>query len=106
MWGNAQHTDEQLQQAWQQHRREDWPATFEEAMAHPMYSRLVRLHAALGLVQRREVQRPEPPLPAEPDAPPAWPYRSVHARTQRRTTDPQPQQLDRKRLASGERDED
>lgn len=85
-------TEEQLQQAWQSRRQADWPATFDEAMTHPLYSRLIRMHAthaaAVERIKRRAtVITPGMPLP--------WERRQ-----------PAAPQLDRKRAAAGERDED
>ena len=92
-------TEAQLQLAWQERRRADWPATFEGAMASPMLSRLVRTHAchnALGEHIHREVLPPEPP-PAVPT--PARPASSLRVPTQAPL-------FDRKRAAAGEREDD
>jgi len=92
-------TEAQLQLAWQERRRADWPATFEGAMTSPMLSRLVRTHAchnALGEHIHREVLPPEPP-PAVPT--PARPASSLRVPTQAPL-------FDRKRAAAGEREDD
>jgi hypothetical protein len=89
-------TDDQLQAAWQQRRRDDWPSTYAEVMSHPTYSRIVRMFACHGAlmatVQRPAIERPEPPCA---------PMRAVPLRV------PSHEPLfDRKRAAAGERDED
>jgi len=92
-------TDEQLQLAWQERRRHDWPLTFADVMADPFYARLVRMHAchnALGEHIHREVLPPEPP-PAVPT--PARPASSLRVPTQAPL-------FDRKRAAAGEREDD
>lgn len=85
-------TPELLQAAWAQRRRADWPATYTDAMQHPLLGRLVRCEAVrLALAQAR-AQR--------------WgsgnPQRAAAA-PQRRPALPQPPiPIDRKRLAAGE----
>jgi hypothetical protein len=52
-------TREQLQSAWLQRRRSDWPATFDAVMADPMLRRLVRAIAVgRAQAQRRMAQAP------------------------------------------------
>jgi len=96
-----QTTPEQLHAAFAWLRRSDWPATLEEALAHPLRGRLVRLVARLqaegvrvvepAAVPRPAVIRPEPPL---------------QRRRKTRAASAPPQQLDRKRAAAGEREDD
>tara|TARA_B100001105_G_C22378252_1_gene438358 strand:- start:1550 stop:1858 length:309 start_codon:yes stop_codon:yes gene_type:complete len=96
-------TPEQLQAAWLAIRRPGWPETLADTLTDPVRCRLVHTVAwlqsrghvigtAARLVRRTPVTRPEPP-PARahhypPPAPPAAPT------------------VDRKRLASGDRDDD
>ena len=88
-------TLDDLHAAWQQRRRADWPATFPEAMAHPMLRPLVRAEAVRrALAARRQMQhapqaRPAHPAPRRPTAAPA-----------------QAPLFDRKRAAAGERADD
>lgn len=107
----AEITDERLQEAWQARRRHDWPPTFDEAMANPVYARLVRLQAEHGyvVVHRPAIEQPLPPdaefgrieRPSQPRKPRANPP------PRRPSTRPLPQPtFDQKRAASGERDED
>ena len=53
-------TDEGLRLAFAQRRRAHWPASYEAAMAHPMYSRLVRILAVQAAQQaaRRQPLHP------------------------------------------------
>jgi hypothetical protein len=86
----AEPTPEELRSAWQQcvaRRRSVWPATFDEAMADPLLSRLVRitaLHPPRASTKQRlragSVPAPRVPLTS-------------------RTT------VDRKRAAAGDRDD-
>lgn len=90
-------TPEQLMRAWQERRRPDWPATFEAVMAHAIYGRVVRIHAAHGqrpapVTRRPPVLAPEPPPIGRPWRPPP-----KHV---------QDQMYDPRRAASGERDDD
>lgn len=91
-------TDEQLRSAYEERKRSDWPASYEEAMQHPTYSRLVRMHAshdavmARMVVHRPVVQPPEPPPPRTTARPLSVPRH--------------PPILDHKRAAAGERDDD
>jgi hypothetical protein len=93
-------TDADLQQAWQERKRADWPATFDEVMQDPMLCRLVRMHACHAAITRR-IQRPraEAPAPAQMRnlAPRVAPIDIplVH----------QPALFDRKRAAAGDRDD-
>jgi hypothetical protein len=84
-------TDEEMRRAWTRCKRETWPATFEEAMADPTLSRLVRITAMhpprAHRVRAVEPVRPEPaqrPLPL-PGIAPGY--------------------VDRKRAAAGDRDD-
>lgn len=89
-------TGEQLRAAWAAYRRDTWPPTFEEAMADPVYSRLVRLHAS----HLANPSHQPPPSPASP----ASPARPVAAR--RLHFAPPSAYVDRKRAAAGDRDDD
>jgi hypothetical protein len=83
---------EELQRAWAHCRRPDWPATFEDAMAHPLLSRLVRITAL----------HPPRAIRAVAHAPAPAPQRTEPGRRQ-------PARLhtfDRKRAAAGEREDD
>lgn len=82
-------SDTLLRQAWQQRRRADWPATFEQTMDNPVLAVVVRIHA--GLISRRLN-----PLPRVPR------YGTAHST---RTPSARPI-FDRKRAAAGEREED
>lgn len=45
--------------AWQRRRKPHWPDTYEQAMDHPLLSRLVRAHAvALAQAQQRQGAAP------------------------------------------------
>jgi hypothetical protein len=88
-------TEEQLQEAWRSRRQADWPATFDEAMVHPLYRRLIRMHATHAAVLERISKRTTVITPGMP-AP--WDRRHAPASA--------PPIFDRKRAASGERDED
>lgn len=82
-----------LHGAWLQRRRGDWPPTFDAVMADPMLSRLVRAEAiGRAVALRRHLAKHCAPAsrPAAPRAPPA-----------RRAPI-----FDRKRAASGEREDD
>jgi len=124
------YTPEQLRAAWHvlMSSREHWPATFEEAMSHPLYSRLVRIQAFHGLVET--VIRHRDIGPAHVDAAPypgPWSPSNLHRSgnfspderrehlrsqsfpvTKRATPDPCPtrRSIDRKSLAAGEKPED
>lgn len=80
-------TTEEMHQAWQQARRNTWPATFDEAMNDPIYFRLIRAKASCIERARHRAARQAPrrQLPVTPVTPPV---------------------LDFKRLAAGERDDD
>lgn len=100
-------TPEQLHAAWQERRRRDWPATFDEAMQHELYSRLVYM-TALGqlLAAARAARRTQ--LLAEQRLP--WPagqpvHRPRQAGASRTTTHATPGP-DRKRLAAGDIDDE
>lgn len=71
-------TVEGLRQAYAQHHKPDWPATYDAAMAHPLYSRLVRtlaLRAADAERRRRQPQWPQPLAAAASHPPAAAPAR-------------------------------
>lgn len=89
------HTDEALQAAWHRRKRPGWPPSFERVMADPFLARLVRLEA--DILQRSEEARAK--------------YAAAHARKSlnRTSTSPNPHMppsFDRKRAASGEREDD
>lgn len=107
----------QLQAAFQGVRRADWPQDLEGALAHPLYGRLVRLHAGLlaegrdpFLSQRTNhrpvVEAPEPPHPADAQVP--FAPRACAPRRRPHTPAPSPQLplIDRKRAAAGDADDD
>jgi hypothetical protein len=86
-----QYTDEQLRAAWRIYKLPTWPATFEEAMADELLSRLVRLHAS-HMVHPRRAAAPTPcPRPA--------------IGAQRHFTALPPGWVDHKRAAAGDRDD-
>lgn len=94
-----------LRAAWMQRRRSSWPASFEAAMADPMLSRLVRAQAIGRAVAVRHFEavragvaagRAPASLPTSTStSPAAW----MPARHQAPI-------FDRKRAASGEREDD
>lgn len=111
----ANYTDAELRAAWAslQNSRQHWPATFEEAMAHPLYSRLVRIQVFHVLVET--VIKHRDIGPAHADVPPVeLGERRELARgqsfplTKRASTGPLPQRraIDQKSLAAGEKPED
>lgn len=85
-------TDDELRAAWQQRRRAHWPPSFDDAMADPLYLRLIRIEANLRahralLAEQRAAMRRE--------------------RASTRAFSPAPRGgIDHKRLAAGERDDD
>lgn len=93
-------TTEQLQAAWLQRRRSDWPDTLDDTMAVPLLAALVRSEAVRRCLSERRSERTAAawaafrpytaPAPRAPATPPVQPR----------------QPLDRKRLAAGERDDD
>lgn len=83
----ADPTQEELLRTWQRCRRPTWPASFGEAMADPLLSRLVRLNA---MHPPRPHRKPEP-LQRAPHTQPA--PRTAHG------------YFDRKRAAAGDRDD-
>lgn len=95
-------TDEDLRKTWAELRRSQpaWPASFEDTMADPVRSRLVRI-AAIRIAQGHRVQvTPTEPTRRAPVINPGI------FRPPARTTPQRPLDLDRKRAAAGERDED
>jgi hypothetical protein len=105
-------TEGQLQAAFSGVRRPGWPEVLADALAHPLYGRLIRMNAMLlaegrdpfvsqRIRHRPEVIPPEPPHPA--DALPA----SASSRPRRLASISRPSQLpliDRKRAAAGDGD--
>lgn len=95
-------TDEDLRKTWSELRRAqpNWPTSFEDTMADPVRSRLVRI-AAIRAAQGYRVQaEPVEPIRRPPVVNPGI------FRPPARTTPQRPLDLDRKRAAAGERDED
>jgi hypothetical protein len=85
---HTDHSEEALRAAWARRRRHGWPLSYDEAMTDPLYSRLVRIeaeHHAIAQRARRGERRPMPATLVE-----LKPHR----------------ELDRKQLASGEREDD
>jgi len=110
-------TPGQLAAAFGACRLPGWPEDLEAAMAHPVLSRLVNLHAvrlAQGhddFAERRTVQRPvveapEPPHPADPPMPcTPRPRRQAKPRRAAPSVPTHPLPLvDRKRAAGGDDD--
>lgn len=84
-------TEDELRTAFRSCRRDTWPDEFEEAMNHPFYSRLVRLHATARAKRMEErAHQPHKQRPARPAM-------------QVPTTQPV---FDHKRRAAGEREDD
>jgi len=91
-------TDELLRSTWEQvrHTAKAWPPTFEAVLQDPIRLRLLRIAAARIARGRFRTARASTP-PGFAPAP----------RSTRRAPSPQlPLELDRKRAASGERDDD
>jgi len=118
------YTSDQLRAAWESLLRErpHWPATFEEAMEHPLYMRLVRIRAFHGhveeVMQHRDIGTEHveaPPMAANPYSASNFSpdERRAHLRSQsfpvmKRdpiATVPQRRSIDRKSLAAGEKPE-
>lgn len=107
------HSEDELRAAWAKCRSTRWPATFEETMQDPMRARVVDVVAS-GMARKRDVTQP----PATLDMPTC----RIHSmacddvRPQRRCANctrrppaqfkPPPGYVDRKRAASGDRDDD
>lgn len=88
----AEPTDTELQDVWQAMRRPTWPATYAEAMADPLLSRLVKLTARHPPKAGRKGRA----VPMEPPA-------CGRAIPQHQ---PLPARFDCKRAAAGDRDDD
>lgn len=111
----------QLATAFADARKPHWPADLAAALEHPIYGRLVRMHArhlAMGMddfADRHMHRRPEVMAPAPPvellldrDAPPAVrgrPFLRSPPKPPARKTQ-QPSLFDGKRAAAGERFDD
>lgn len=97
-------TREQLAAAWQGSRRRDWPPTLDEALADPVYGALVRMAAVRAALKARQASSST----AHPitGAPPSTQPGPRPAPTATRWPNLPPAGLDRKRAASGERDDD
>jgi hypothetical protein len=93
-------TDDELRAAWARSRRADWPATFEEVMADALLSRMVRINAMHP--PRAQRKPPEPPR-QQPLLPARGGTKGFLTHPDRRV---RPIEVDRKRAASGDRDED
>jgi hypothetical protein len=89
----ADYSDEQLRAAWLACKGLSWPATFEEAMADPVRSNLVRLHAW-------RIAHPRTPAPRPAAAPPEAAPPQLNS-----SFSPPPGYVDLKRAASGDRDD-
>lgn len=76
-------TDAMVRQAWVLMQRPGWPATLDEALAHPLYSRLLRLGALAHAVTGRP-PRATPPKAATPHQPPSLPRQPAPAWDARR----------------------
>ena len=79
-----------LAAAYAAHRRRSWPPTLEAALACPLHSRLVHLHARCRWLRLQAAQ-------AKAARPPATPARPVPS--------PLPTVRDGKRLAAGDTDD-
>jgi hypothetical protein len=99
-------TAEQLQAAWRFRKRDDWPATFEEAMAHPTLSRIVRMFACNAALMQTVHQRPAVVAPAAPPPLATQPAPPLVTRPWHPPAPSQEPLFDRKRAASGEREDD
>lgn len=102
----AEPTEEELRSAWvhcTRRARSPWPATFEEAMAHPTLSRLVVLTAKHPPRALRRHAAPPPPHQVRArlfdPKPPVREQQSLPLPGMSRG-------IDRKRAAAGERDDD
>lgn len=81
-------TLELMHRVWLRRNRARWPATFQEAMEHPIFSRLLKIRALycelgeLSPVMKRGITPPEasPPEPP-PDAPKTGFWMDVEPRT-------------------------
>ncbi len=96
----ADYTDEQLRAAWAACRPRTWPDTFEETMADPVRAQMVRLHAWHIANPRKVAAEPAARLATPCPAPSAAPAPHRFALTH------PPGYVDRKRAASGEREDD
>jgi len=87
-------TQEHMHQAWRLLRRPCWPDTYEATMHDPIRAQLVQMYAHQLARSRHLPIPPAAPRVPERRAPQVAPFRSV------------PNCVDRKRAASGERDDD
>lgn len=95
-------TPQELRAAWERCRKPSWPASFAEAMADPLLSRLVRITAMHPPRPYRVA--PTYPLRTPPDrVVVAW--GSATGKTQQLAIDCK-RAIDRKRAAAGDRDDD
>ena len=83
-------TDDELRRAYVRVSHRRW-GTFEQAIAHPVYGKIIRAVALHASRHPGEAARINPPIP-----PVKGPYTGLS----------KPPALDRKRLASGEKDDD
>jgi hypothetical protein len=111
----VQPTAGQIMAAFAAERRPGWPMDLSEAMADPLYGRIVTLHAkllAMGrdpgaycrVIQRPAVVAPEPPHPAEPHQPSPSRPRAKSRRPVPTSGNPQMPLVDLKRAAAGDAD--
>lgn len=97
-------TAEQLQAAYARCAKRTWPGSFEAAMQHPLYSRLVHMNAVGQLLaDARSAKRAQ--LAASNALP--WPARrGGHPPAGRPPASNSTTAPDRKRLAAGDHDDD
>ena len=94
-----EHTEDDLRAAWAERKKPGWPPQFERVMADPWLARLVRMHADLRVRRRATCAKQQAALAAA----------RANARPAATKAVPLPHQpplFDRKRAASGERDDD
>jgi hypothetical protein len=109
----------ELRTAWENRRRPDWPATFEDAMADPVYAGIVRIQARIdaNAANPAAPAAPPPPLDAPACRTQNAPCASIAPSRRcancilrppppQRAFVPPPGYVDVKRRASGERDDD
>lgn len=100
---STEHTDAELRAAWQAVRRWNWPATYEQAMADAVRAAIVRGQAARTAL----IEAKQPAWASVLPATTARLLQAPHTRPRPAThhSPPQPAIFDRKRAASGEREE-
>lgn len=103
-------TEELLRSTWEavRHDAKRWPPTFEAVLEDPIKLRLLRIAAACMARGRFRAKQSTPPARQAARQPHPTPTKTAPAPRSARP-DPSPQlplELDRKRAASGERDDD